>query len=237
MAMRPHFIMVFAVLAVVSHSTAYSQVFEYKDGRKLEIEFVQEPPCPVKISVRNVDLKAEPDKHLITLEVVNESKKPIRAFAMVSGGNRHPNMHTRTFAGTPFEAGQKLIHVVWPNSQEHYYFFFDYVLFDDGSTCGWNNHHRSIQIAKYLESRAAAIVRLKELALIYLDPDEIIASLDKAAAPGFISFDNPGPPNPETIKSMPGVAWGHLVIQLHQLKERQKEARELAAQLEKEMPR
>ncbi len=229
---------VLALIATVWLSVSiHGQTFEYKDGRKLQIEFVQEPPCPIKISVKGVDLKAAPDAQLIILQLENLSSKPISAYAMVSGGNRHPNMHTRTFAGARFEAGQKLTHAVWPNSQEHYYFFFDYILFDDGTTCGWDNHRRSIQIAGYLRSRAAAIARLKELSLNYLNPDEIVVALEKADSAGFLSFDNPGPPNPETIKWAPRLAWAHVLIRLRQLKERQKDVREIADKLEKEMPR
>ena len=213
------------------------QVYQYNDGRKLVIEFVQEPPCPVKISVKSVDLNREPDSQLISLHIENLSSKPIRAYAMVSGGNRHPNMHTSTFGAVPFEPGQKLTRGIWPNSQEHYYFFFDYILYTDGTTCGNDNHRRSIQIASYLESRAAAVSRLKELASGYHNPDELLTQFQAASPPSYLSFDNPGPPNPETIKSMPRIAWAHVITPLYLFEKRSKEAIEIAEKLQKEMPR
>ena len=99
------------VLAIFASALAFpvgAQVYQYNDGRKLQIEFVQEPPCPVKISVKRVELNREPDAQLIYLNIENLSSKPIRAYAMVSGGNRHPNMHTSTFGAAPFEPGQTL---------------------------------------------------------------------------------------------------------------------------------
>ncbi len=218
-------------------AAVHGQTFEYKDGRKLQIEFVQEPPCQVKISVKSVDLKPDPDEQLIMLQIENVSSTPIRAYAMISGGNLHPNLHTAIFGGTPFAAGKTLLRRVWPNSQEHYYFFFDYILFADGSVCGLDNSHRSIQIKSYLESRAAAIVRLRELASIYVLPDEFITALETGGAGGYLSFDNPGPPNPDTIKSMPRRAYEHVIAHLRQIEKRQKEAFELADKLEKEIPR
>lgn len=229
---------VFAVLLAACFTTIVNgQTFEYKDGRKLEIEFVQEPPCPVKITVKSVDLKPAPDAQLILLQIENISSKPIRAYSMVSGGNRHPNMHTWTFGAAPFEPGKTLTRGVWPNSQDHYYFFFDYILFTDGTTCGNDNHYRSIQIASYLESRNAAIARLRELAYAYLNPDEFVIAVETSTLGGYLSFDNPGPPNPETIKSMPRNAWGHVVAQLRQSEGRKKDAAELADKMEKEIPR
>lgn len=218
-------------------AAALGQTFDYKDGRKLQIEFVQEPPCPVKISVKSVDLKSEPDSQLIMLKIQNNSETPIRAYAMISGGNVHPNLHTATFFGAPFAPGKTLFRGVWPNSQEHYYFFFDYILFTDGSVCGMDNHRRSIQIKSYLESRTAAIARLKELAANYVNSDEFIVAVETGGAGGYLSFDNPGPPNPETIKSMPQRAWEHVMAQLRRLTIRQKEAAEIADKLESEMPK
>jgi len=214
-----------------------AQVFEYKDGRKLEIEFVQEPPCPVKISVKNVNLKPEPDAQLITLQIENVSSKPIRAYAMVSGGNQYPNVHTWSSWSAPFEPGKTLTRGVWPNSQEHYYFFFDYILFTDGTTCGNDNHHRSIQIASYMESHAAAVRRLKELAAIYPNPNELVTEFEAASPAGYLSFDKAGPPNPETIRSMPRIAWAHVIAPLYLIEKRGKEAVEIAEKLQKELPR
>jgi hypothetical protein len=225
------------VAAACLTSIVDGQTFEYKDGRKLEIEFVQEPPCPVRISVKGVDLKPAPEAQLITLQIENLSSKPIRAYSMVSGGNRHPNMHTWAFGAAPFEPGKTLTRGVWPNSQEHYYFFFDYILFTDGTACGNDNHRRSVQIASYLESRAAAISRLRELGFAYLNPDDFTTAVETSGLGGYVSFDNPGPPNPETIKSMPRKAWEHVIAQLRQLQKRKKEAAELGDKLEKEMPR
>ena len=216
-------------------ATVYSQTFEYKDGRKLQIEFVQEPPCPVKISVKSVDLKPGPDAQLITLQIENVSSTPIRAYGMISGGNVHPNLHTAIFGGAPFEPGKTLIRGVWPNSQEHYYFFFDYILFTDGSVCGLDNSHRSIQIKSYLDAREAATVRLKELATDYVNSDEITNLVETGG--GDLSFDNPGPPNPATIKAMPRRAWENIISQLRQIEKRKNEALELADKLEKGIPR
>jgi hypothetical protein len=223
---------IFTALAAAVHG----QTFDYKDGRKLRIEFVQEPPCPVKISVKSVDLDREPDAQSITLQIQNASQTPIRAYGMISGGNVHPNLHTVIFAGAPFAPGKTMTRGVWPNSQEHYYFFFDYILFTDGSVCGLDNSHRSIQIKSYLESRAAAVARLRELAAEYVNYDEIVTAVETGAADGFSSFDNPGPPNPETIKHMPRLAWQHVALQLRQMPTRKKEAVELAQRLEKEIP-
>jgi hypothetical protein len=231
-------LILFAALLTVCFSVAASgQVFEGKDGRRLAIEIVQEPPCPVKISVERVALDSEnPDSELIILRLENLSTKPIRAYSMVSGGDRHPNMHTVTFPGKPFDAGTTMRRSVWPNSQEHYYFFFDHILFTDGTTCGNNNHYRSIQIANFLEAWDSAMSRLKTLVANYEDPDFFVANVEKGFAGGFNSFDNPGPPNPETIRLMPRRAYEHVISQLRQLKGRESEAREAADRLEKEIP-
>lgn len=226
-----------AVLAAACFTVAVNgQTFEYKDGRKLQIEFVQEPPCPVKISVKNVDLKPEPDEQLIMLKIENLSSTPIRAYGMISGGDRHPNLHTAIFGGAPFAPGKTLLRGVWPNSQEHYYFFFDYILFADGSVCGQDNSRRSIQIKSYLDARAAAMTRLKELAADFVNSDDFINPVETGEGGGYLSFDNPGPPNPETIKSMPRRAWEHVISQLRQIENRKKDALGLADKLEKEIP-
>jgi hypothetical protein len=228
----------FSGLIIALLTTAVSgQTFEYNDGRKLQIEFVQEPPCPVKISVKSVDLKPAPEAQIITLEIENVSTKPIRAYAMVSGGNLHPNMHTWIFASDPFEAGKTHLRGIWPNSQDHYYFFFDYILFADGSVCGLDNHHRSIQVGEYLNSRSAAMTRLRQLAAQRLNSDDFIRAVEKSAMNGFISMDNPGPPNPDTLKRMPQRAFEHVILGLRQMKERRSEALEIAEILEKELPR
>jgi hypothetical protein len=224
----------FSVTLVLAY-TSNAQTYEYADGRKLVIEFVQEPPCPVKMSVKSVDLKGDANSNLIMLQIENRSPTAIRAYAMVSGGDRHPNMHTTVFGGKPFAAGETIHRGVWPNSQEHYYFFFDYILFDDGTVCGVNNHRRSIQIKSYLDSRAAAITRLRELGAKYPVSDEIVTAIEKG--PGYLSFDNPGPPNPDTIKSMPRRAYEHIVFQLRNLKTHPNESTDLADRLEKEIPR
>jgi len=212
------------------------QTFEYKDGRKLQIEFVQEPPCPVKISVKTVDLKPDPDAQRITLQIENTSSTPIRAYAMISGGNAHPNVHTVTFPGDAFDPGKTGLRAVWPNSQEHYYFFFDYILFEDGSVCGLDNHRRSIQVKKSLNSWTAAVTRLKESTTDYSGSAELVAAIKKNAGADFTSFDNPGPPNPETIKSMPRLAYQHVMLQLLKMKDHREKAREIAEILQKEMP-
>lgn len=225
------------VIAAFSLASVGAQTFEYKDGRKLEIEFVQEPPCPVKISVKSVDLKPGPDAQSIQLQIENMSEKPIRAYSMVSGGNRHPNMHTWIFGGEPFGAGKTLIRSIWPNSQEHYYFFFDYILFADGTTCGNDNHTRSVQIRDYLDARAAAVARLRELSYEYLNPDELISGLESKGLSDFLSLDNPGPPNPETIRSMPRRAYQNVIINLRRMDFRRKDFLAIAEKLEKESPR
>lgn len=225
-----------AAVIVAGSTAADAQVFKSKDGYRLEVEFVQMPECPIKISVANVDLNQPPEKQLISLRIENTSAKAIRAYAMISGGNEHPNLHTSTFTTTPFEAGKTIIRGVWPNSQEHYYFFFDYILYTDGTTCGWNNHHRSIQIESYLDSRQKAMDSLKKIAAKYKDPDEITNAVEKEPNIFYLSFDNPGPPNPDTIKAMPRRAYEHLTAQLRRLNIRQKEAAEIALALELEAP-
>ncbi|MEO7659536.1 MAG: hypothetical protein ABIV48_07970 [Pyrinomonadaceae bacterium] len=230
-------LLVFLVLSVPCFTTAgFSQTFEYKDGRKLQIEFVQEPPCPVKISVKSVDLTRDSDRHVIMLQIENVSSTPIRAYGMISGGNVHPNLHTAIFGSAPFAAGETILRGVWPNSQEHYYFFFDYILFEDGSVCGLDNSRRSIQIKSYLDARAEAITRLKELVADHVYSDEIINPVTTGVDGGYLSFDNPGPPNPDTIKAMPRRAWEHVIMQLRRIEKRKKEAVVLAARLEKEKP-
>ncbi len=124
---------------------------------------------------------------------------------------------------------------IWPNSQEHYYFFFDYILFTDGSVCGLDNHHRSIQISRYLEANRTAMSWLKEVAAQYQPSDEIITAIEKAGAGGYISFDSPGPPNPETVKLMPRRAWENIIASLRRLTTHEKEAAEIANKLESEM--
>ena len=225
---------VVAAIIVFSCAAADAQVFKSKDGYRLDVEFVQEPVCPIKISVKSTDLDKPPSAQSIMLQIDNTSEKAIRAFALISGGNEHPNLHTLTFATAPFGAGKTMYRSIWPNSQEHYYFFFDYILYTDGTTCGWNNHHRSTQIESYLESRQKALAKLKEIAAQYKDPDEIIAELEKDGA--YASMDNPGPPNPDTIKAMPRRAWEHVIAQLRRMPIRQKDATELALRLELLMP-
>ena len=226
-----------AVVVAATFTVADAQLFRSKDGYKLQVEFVQEPPCPVKISVKNVELDRPPESQSILLQIENTSSTSIRAFAMISGGNVHPNLHTITFPTVPFEAGKTIYRGIWPNSQEHYYFFFDYILFTDGSVCGLDNHHRSIQIASYLEARQIAMARLRELASQYQFSDEIITEIEKDGSGRYASMDNPGPPNPETIKLMPRRAWEHVVARLRRLTIHQKEAAEIANKLESEMPK
>src|SRR5436190_17440197 len=99
--MRPNLLRAFffsAIAAAIAASAVSAQTFEYNDGRKLQIDFVQEPPCPVKISLKSVNLKPVPEAQNISLEIENTSSTPILAYAMVSGGNLHPNMHTWAFA-------------------------------------------------------------------------------------------------------------------------------------------
>ena len=230
-------IIIFAYLIVGCLLAASAQVFEGKDGRRLEVEVVQEPPCPLGIGVERVYLNKEtPDKELITLQLQNKSTKAIRAYAMVSGGNKHPNMHTAIFPDASFVPGQKISRGVWPNSQDHYYFFFDYVLYEDGTTCGYDNHHRSIQVKDYIDSRLAAISRIRELAAAYENPQEFIAEFERLPFAGYVSFDNPGPPNPATIKSMPRRAFEHVVLQLRQMKKYRDDALSIAKQIESELP-
>lgn len=215
------------------------QVFEGKNGYRLQVEFVQEPPCPVSIRVANVNLDTEPQAQNINLAINNQSLKPIRAYAMVSGGSRYPTVHTWTFPASPFNPNQTLLRGVWPNSQDHYYFFFDYILFADGTSCGYDNHHRSVQIGRYLESHASAMTRLRELAWAYSNGDKVIESLESVTEGGF-SHDMAGPPNPETIKLAPLRAYEHLVARLRNLGDKRKDmavtARQIASRLESEIP-
>ncbi len=238
-----------------------AQVFKYGNGKTLEVEFVQEPPCSAKIGVQSARLEdADANKHSITLRIENQSTTPIRAFAMVSGGNLHPTVHTQIFT-TPFAAGKSIGHGIWPNSQDHYYFFFDYILYTDGTVCGLDNHHRSTQIAKYLEARNAAIDRVKHLAESTPDADAILAALENGPEAlrdvfvvtgvtvtktigdavqfpsSYMSSDNAGPPNPERIKEMPGRAWGDVVMQLRVLQARYKQAADIATKLAAETPK
>ena len=221
---------------------AEGQTFKYADGRTLQVEVVQEPPCPLGIKVKQVNLSGDPETHLISLEIENQGPIPIRAYAMVSGGNRHPNMHTWIFGGAAFEPGQTIVRGVWPNSQDHYYFFFDYILFADGSVCGLDNHRRSMQIRSYLESRAVVTARLRELSADIKNADEVMTVIDKMG--GYFSADNPGPPNPETIKTMPRRAWEHVILQLWENvvlplrndKARQKKLADLVGRLSEDLP-
>ncbi len=223
-----------AALIVFGSTAADGQVFKSKDGYRIEVEFVQMPECPINISVQSTDLNRTPDEQSIMLKIENTSAKAIRAYAMISGGSQHPNLHTATFPTASFAAGKAIYRSIWPNSQDHYYFFFDYILYADGTTCGWNNHHRSIQIESYLASRQKAIARIKDMASKYKDPDEILAELEKVGA--YYSMDNPGLPNPDTIKRMPRSAYEHLINQLRHLNIRQKDAIEIALALELETP-
>ncbi|HEX3102430.1 MAG TPA: hypothetical protein VHQ01_11585, partial [Pyrinomonadaceae bacterium] len=205
--------------------------FEYNDGRKLQIEFVQEPACPVKISVKSVNLKPEAEAQSISLELENTSSTPIRAYTMVSGGNRYPNLHTWAFPAKPFEPGVKLTRNVWPNSQDHYYFFVDYVLFTDGSVCGLDNYHRSVEIAGYLNGRAGALTRLRELAAERTDPDDFINAVDNAGSGGFMLAEVPGGLYADTVKQMPGYAYQHVMLALQRMDKRRDEAADIAQKL------
>lgn len=232
--MRPNLSRVFffaAISAAIVTSAVSAQTFEYSDGRKLEIEFVQQPPCPVKFSVKSVDLKSEPNAQSILLEVENTSTTPIRAYTMVSGGNRYPNLHTWAFPAKPFEPGSKLTRSVWPNSQEHYYFFVDYVLFTDGSVCGVDNYHRSIGIASYLNGRAGVLTKLKELAAERTDPDDFVNAVDNVVSGGVMLTEDPGGLYDDTVKQMPGYAYKQVILALQRMNKRRDEAADIAQKL------
>ena len=226
-----------AVFLTLTVLPSFGQVFQ-KGDRKLEIEFVQQPPCPIAISTKRVVLDPDPetDKESITLEIENRSDVGIRAYAMVSGGSRYPTVHTWVFPTVALQPGKPILRSVWPNRQEHYYFFFDYILYADGSVCGTNNHRRSVQIERYIQARSAAILRLREIADDEPLSSRIIEELDRRLAPGFLSADKAGPPNEETIKSMPQRAWEHIVTHLRATKDRGETVNALASKLESEMP-
>src|SRR5436190_1999322 len=103
-----------AAVTVFGSTAADAQVFKSKDGYRLEVEFVQEPQCPIKMSVKSTDLDKPPSAQSIMLQIDNTSEKAIRAFALISGGNAHPNLHTLTFATVPFAAGKTMYRSIWP---------------------------------------------------------------------------------------------------------------------------
>ncbi|HMO79687.1 MAG TPA: hypothetical protein PKD24_02750 [Pyrinomonadaceae bacterium] len=213
----------------------HGQMFRGDNGRTLQIEIVQDPPCPLTLAVQHVDLRPDPDAETILLRLHNGSNKAIRAYVMVSGGNRHPNMHTAIFPAKPFGADAILMRSVWPNSQEHYYFFFDYILYDDGSSCGRNAHARSGQIAKYLETRTEAMMLFEAIAAAYPQGGEIVSAVRNGGGGGFLSFDNPGPPDPGSEVRASKRAYQGIVTQLRQLKEHSTEAQEIAGKIEIEI--
>ena len=228
--LRCSFLLLAAVLPGV-----HGQIYRGENGRTLQIEIVQDPPCPLKLAVHRVDLRPDPDKESILLRVHNASELAIRAYVMVSGGNRHPNMHTAIFPAKPFEAGATLGRSVWPNSQEHYYFFFDYILYDDGSTCGRNAHARSEPIAKYLAMRTQAMMLAESFAAAYPQGSDIISEVRNGGGGGFLSFDNPGPPDPASILRASRRGYEGVVVQLRQLKKYSTEANEIADKMEAEI--
>jgi len=229
------------LIGVALAVAANAQVFEGKNGYRLQVEFVQEPPCPVSIRVANVNLDAEPEKQYINLAINNQSLKPIRAYAMVSGGSHYPTVHTWTFFAAPFHPNQTLLRGVWPNSQDHYYFFFDYILFADGTTCGYDNHKRSVQIGRYFEANASAMARLLAIAGTYSNGDKVLAAME-AYTDGFYSNDMAGPPDPATIQRAPRRAYEHVVARLRGVseslnsKEDMATARDLADRIESVIP-
>ncbi len=235
--MKSRFLVIIVVILTLTVLPSFAQVFQKAD-RKLEIEFVQQPPCPIAIRTKSVNLDPDPDtdKENIVLEIENKSDVGIRAYAMVSGGSRYPTVHTWVYPTVPLQPGKKILRSVWPNRQEHYYFFFDYILFSDGSVCGTNNHRRSVQIDGYLQARNAAILRLREIVDDEPLSAKIIEDLDRKLAPGFFSADKAGPPNEDTIKSMPQRAWDHLVTHLRALKDRGEAVAALTNKLESEKP-
>lgn len=224
-----------AVLLASVLPGVHGQVFRGDNGRTLQIEIVQDPPCLLTLAVQRVDLNPDPDKESILLRVHNASEKAIRAYVMVSGGNRHPNMHTAIFPAKPFGAGATLMRNVWPNSQEHYYFFFDYILYDDGSSCGRNAHARAGQIAKYLETRTEAMMLFEAIAAAYPQGGDIVSAVRDGGGGGFLSFDNPGPPDPASELRASKRAYQGIVTQLRLLKEHPTEAQEIAGKLEIEI--
>lgn len=227
------------VLAIALLSlSVQAQVFKYGNGKTLEVEFVQEPPCPVKISVAKVALNdPDPNRHLISLNIENQSQTPIRAYAMVSGGNLHPTVHTTIFYSVPLAPGKPVTRGIWPNSQGHYYFFFDYILFEDGSVCGLDNHHRSIQISKYLEARKTALDRVKALTEGSPHALDLLAAIETQPNGFYLSTDTAGPPNPDRAKTAPNLAWTHLIAQLRWLGRNDKQTLALADKLEAETPK
>lgn len=211
---------------------SFAQTFRGENGRILKVEVVQDLPCPLEITVDRVDLA--PKREHIALSLYNRSTKGIRAYAMISGGDRYPNLHTVIFPGKLFAADTNLKRGIWPNSQEHYYIFFDFILFEDGSTCGRNNHNRYIQIANYLSARASAMAKLRGIVASYPNSDEFMSAVENTGS--YTSFDNPGPPNPETVKDSPVKAYEHIIVRLREMMMRKNEARAIADRLENEMP-
>jgi hypothetical protein len=234
--MKTRFPLIAAVILTLTVMTSVAQVFQNGD-RKLEIEFVQQPPCPIAISTKSVTLDPDSntDKEHIVLEIENKSDVGIRAYAMVSGGNLYPTVHTWIFPTVALEPGKPTLRSVWPNRQGHYYFFFDYILYVDGSVCGTNNHRRAVQIEGYLQAHKAAISRLRELADDEPVSAKIIEELDRSLAPGFFSADKAGPPNEDTIKKMPQRAWEHIVARLRAMKDGGETVTALAKKLEAEI--
>jgi len=236
--MKSRLIVSISVALTLTVLSINAQVFQ-KGDRTLEIEFVQEPPCPITIITKSVTLDPDPntDKEHIMLQIENRSNVGIRAYSMVSGGNRYPTVHTWIFTTAPLESGKTVQRGVWPNRQEHYYFFFDYILYADGTVCGVNNHRRAIQIEGYLQARKSALSRLQELVVDPTLSTRLIEELDSSAAGGFFSSDKAGPPNEETSKRMPQRAWEHVIAYLRSIKPRDKTITALADKLETEIPR
>jgi hypothetical protein len=224
-----------ATVFVFGLTDVCGQIFRSENGRTLQIEIVQDPPCPLNLAVERVEFSPDPDRETILLRVHNSSEKAIRAYVMVSGGNRHPNMHTAIFPAKPFRAGTTLLRSVWPNSQEHYYFFFDYILFDNGSVCGRNAHARSGQIEKYIEARTEAMMLFESFAAAYPQVSEIVSAVRNGGGGGFLSFDNPGPPDPESLLQASRRGYEGVVVQLRQLKKYSAEANEIADKMEVEI--